>query len=72
MPVIDGNDFIAIVEKNRELQHLEGEPNIVVQTAVQSMTELLAIVKKESVQEVIRKPITRERVLECIERYCHI
>lgn len=70
MPELDGNHFIAIVEKNRELGNLKGSANIVVQTAVQSLSELLAIVQHESVLEVIRKPIQRERIATCISRYC--
>lgn len=70
MPDVDGNHFISIVEKNRETHNLVGDANIVVQTAVQSMEELLAIVLKDSILEVIRKPILRERICTCIERYC--
>jgi CheY-like chemotaxis protein len=70
MPEVDGNHFISIVEKNRAVHNIGGEVNIVVQTAVQSMEELLNIVRKNCVMEVIRKPILRERIYTCIERYC--
>ena len=70
MPEVDGNHFISIVEKNRQANNLATAPNIVVQTAVQSMEELLTLVQKDSVLEVIRKPILRERICTCIERYC--
>lgn len=70
MPEVDGNHFLTIVEKNRQLENIGGDANIVVQTAVQSLTELLAIVHKESVLEVIRKPFLRERICTCIARYC--
>ncbi len=70
MPEVDGNHFLTIVEKNRQLENIGGDANIVVQTAVQSLAELLAIVHKESVLEVIRKPFPRERICTCIERYC--
>lgn len=70
MPDVDGNHFLSIVEKNRAKGHLSGDANIVVQTAVQSLEDLLAIVRKDSVLEVIRKPILRERICTCIERYC--
>ncbi|MEN8256841.1 MAG: response regulator [Thermodesulfobacteriota bacterium] len=70
MPDVDGNHFISIVEKNRAAHNIAGEPNIIVQTAVQSLEELLNIVQKNSVLEVIRKPIPRERICTCIERYC--
>jgi CheY-like chemotaxis protein len=70
MPEVDGNHFIAIVEKNRKLGRITSGANIVVQTAVQSLAELLAIVQHECVLEVIRKPILRERISTCIERYC--
>ncbi|MCK5544949.1 MAG: response regulator [Desulfobulbaceae bacterium] len=72
MPVIDGNHFIAIIEKNRKLGHITTPPNIVVQTAVQSMGQLLSFTRKECVQEVIRKPISTERIIECVDRYCPI
>ncbi len=70
MPDVDGNHFISIVEKNREAHNLSQEANIVVQTAVQSLEELLSIVRKDCVLEVIRKPIMRKRIYTCIERYC--
>ncbi len=70
MPDVDGNHFISIVEKNRAKHNIIGEPNIVVQTAVQSMEELLNIVRQDCVLEVIRKPIKRERICTCLERYC--
>ena len=70
MPDVDGNHFISIVEKNRASHHIGGDANIVVQTAVQSMEELLSIVHKDCILEVIRKPIQRERICTCIERYC--
>ncbi len=70
MPDVDGNHFISIVEKNRAAHNIAGEPNIVVQTAVQSLEELLSIVHQGCVLEVIRKPILRERIATCIERYC--
>lgn len=70
MPEVDGNHFIAIVDKNRKLGNLTSPPNIIVQTAVQSLPELLALVQKEPVLEVIRKPLLRERISTCIERYC--
>ena len=70
MPEVDGNHFISIVEKNRQAGNLVTPANIVVQTAVQSLEELLAMVQKECILEVIRKPIIRERIYTCIERYC--
>ncbi len=70
MPNINGNDFIAIAEKNYCLNNLQSPCNIVVQTAVQSITELSAIAQKECVQEVVRKPIDINRIKECVERYC--
>ncbi|MBU0680578.1 MAG: response regulator [Proteobacteria bacterium] len=70
MPEVDGNHFISIVEKNRAALNISGEVNIVVQTAVQSLEELLNIIRKNCVNEVIRKPILRQRIYTCIERYC--
>lgn len=70
MPNIDGNQFIDIVEKNRQAGHLHFVSNIVVQTAIQSLAQLTALAKRESVQEIIRKPITPYRIGECIRRYC--
>ena len=70
MPIVDGNDFLAIVEKNYERGHLKDVSNIVVQTAVESMEQLLSYIKKTCVQEVIRKPVTPERITDCLERYC--
>ncbi len=70
MPDVDGNHFISIVEKNREAHNMSGKANIVVQTAIQSLEGLLSIVRKDCVLEVIRKPIMRERISTCIERYC--
>ncbi len=70
MPQVDGNHFISIVEKNRQLGNLREPANIVVQTAVQSISELLAIIHNDCVLEVIRKPIHRARISTCIERYC--
>lgn len=70
MPEVDGNHFISIVEKNRQANNLISPANIIVQTAVQSIEELLGIVNKECVLEVIRKPIIRERLCICLERYC--
>ncbi|MDR9501247.1 MAG: response regulator [Desulfurivibrionaceae bacterium] len=70
MPVVDGNHFLAIIEKNRAARHIFGDANIVVQTAVQSVGELLPLVRKECVLEVIRKPLLRKRIYTCIERYC--
>lgn len=72
MPVIDGNHFIAIIEKNRQLGHITTPPNIVVQTAIQSMGELLSFTRKECVQEVIKKPISTDRIIECVDRYCPV
>ncbi len=72
MPVIDGNHFIAIIEKNRQLGHITTPPNIVVQTAIQSMGELLSFTRKECVQEVIKKPISTDRIIACIDRYCPV
>jgi CheY-like chemotaxis protein len=70
MPVIDGNDFIAIVEKNIAKKNIPNRTNIVVQTALQSIAQLTTLAKKECVQEIIRKPISLTRIAECIERYC--
>ncbi len=70
MPEVDGNHFIAIVEKNRKLGNITKPANIIVQTAVQSLTELLNIVQNDCILEVIRKPIHRGRIATCIERYC--
>lgn len=70
MPVIDGNDFIAIVEKNIEKKNICNRCNIVVQTAIQSITQLTGLAKKECVQEIIRKPISPSRINECLVRYC--
>ncbi len=70
MPEVDGNHFISIVEKNKQASNLANPANIVVQTAVQSMEELLDIVQKDCVLEVIRKPILRDRICTCIKRYC--
>lgn len=70
MPDVDGNHFLSIVEKNKAAHNISGNPNIVVQTAVQSMDELLRIVNNDSVLEVIRKPIVRDRIYTCIKRYC--
>lgn len=72
MPVIDGNDFIAIVEKNLENGHLKRDSNIVVQTAVESMEQLLSYIRRSCVQEVIRKPVTPARIADCLERYCFV
>ncbi len=70
MPVYSGKDFINLVEQVRQSGHLHGRPNIVVQTAMPSRDELLDIVQKESVQEVLRKPLSREQIYGCVERYC--
>jgi len=68
MPVIDGNDFIAIVEKNISIGNLPRRSNIVVQTAAESMEQLLSYIRRSCVQEVIRKPITPDRIADCLER----
>ncbi len=70
MPDVNGNHFLSIVEKNRGAHNIGGDANIVVQTAVQSMEELLSIVHKDCVLEVIRKPLVRDRVYTCLKRYC--
>lgn len=70
MPNVDGNHFISIIDKNRAAHNIVSPANIVVQTAVQSLEELLSLVRRECVLEVIRKPILRERICTCIERYC--
>ena len=70
MPIIDGNDFIAIVEKNLMKKNVK-VPNIVVQTAIQSLSQLTTLAKKECVQEIIRKPIPSDRIQECVKRYCY-
>jgi CheY-like chemotaxis protein len=70
MPDVNGNHFLSIVEKNRAAHNISSHANIVVQTAVQSMEELLTIVHKNCVLEVIRKPLIRDRVYTCIKRYC--
>ncbi len=71
MPLVDGNHFINIIEKNHQAGHLPFVSNIVIQTAIQSLAQLTALAKRESVQEIIRKPITPRRIGECIRRYCH-
>jgi hypothetical protein len=70
MPEVGGNHLIAIVELNRKLGNTIAPVNVVVQTAVQSLGELVAIVQRHCVLEVIRKPIERERIAIRIERYC--
>lgn len=70
MPVIDGNMVLNIIEKNITAGNIVKISNIVVQTAVSSMGELLAITKRDCVQEVLRKPVKFERIRDCIERYC--
>ena len=70
MPEIDGNDFIHMVERNQEKGNLKKISNIVVQTAIQSITDLTALARKDVVQEIIRKPIDARRVIDCIDRYC--
>ncbi len=72
MPVIDGNDFIAIVEKNMHQKNITHDFKIMIQTAVQPMSQLIDLAQKESVHEIIRKPITKTRVKECLERYCPV
>jgi CheY-like chemotaxis protein len=70
MPIIDGHDFIAIVEKNMHVKNITHDFKIMVQTAIQSVSQLTDLAQKESVHEIIRKPITKNRVKECLERYC--
>ncbi len=70
MPVIDGKDFIAIVEKNKQKKNITHDFKIMVQTAIQSVSELTDLASKESVHEIIRKPISQDRLKECLERYC--
>jgi len=69
MPVIDGNDFLDIVEKNIECKNVDSHQNIVVQTAIRSLEQLTNYTKKDYVQEVLRKPINGERIKECLFRY---
>lgn len=70
MPVMDGNMVLNIIEKNITAGNIVKLSNIVVQTAVSSMGELLTITKRDCVQEVLRKPVKFERIRDCIERYC--
>lgn len=70
MPNINGDDFLQVIQKNRDSGNLTNRPNIVIQTGVQSLEHLMSYVKLECIQEVIRKPIPYERIVECIERYC--
>lgn len=70
MPIIDGNDFIAIVEENLIKKNVAHPCNIVVQTAIQSIFQLSTLAKNECVQEIIKKPISQKRIQECVERYC--
>ena len=70
MPIIDGNDFIAIVEKNMYQKNITHDFKIIIQTAIQSISELVDFAQKECVHEIIRKPVTKIRVKECLERYC--
>lgn len=71
MPVIDGNDFLAIVEKNRQVGLLRCAPNIIVQTAIQSISQLTELAKWECVLEVMRKPITASHLKEHLDKYCN-
>ncbi len=71
MPVINGHDFLAIVEKNRQAGHLQYSPNIIVQTAIQSISQLTELTKWECVLEVMRKPIVATRLKEHLNKYCH-
>lgn len=70
MPVIDGNDFLAIIEQNTKAGLLEQSGNIVVQTAIESISQLTALSKWECVQKVIRKPIVAKNMIHCLEKYC--
>ena len=70
MPIIDGQDFIAIVERNLHRDHLTRPCNIIVETAIQANSQLNTLVKSECVQEVLRKPVDAGRIRQCIERYC--
>jgi chemotaxis protein histidine kinase CheA len=70
MPRIDGNMFITIVEENLQEGLLKHKPNIVVQTAIQSLGKLTILAQNECVQEIIRKPIKAERIRDCVHRYC--
>nr|MBF0222970.1 Hpt domain-containing protein [Desulfobulbaceae bacterium] len=70
MPRVDGTAFIAVVEENLKEGLIRHKPNIVVQTAIQSIDQLLVLAQNECVQEILRKPIKMDRVQECIYRYC--
>ncbi len=70
MPKVDGNDFLYIIETNLDKGHIKNTPNIVVQSAIQSIQELSAFTSKECVQEVLRKPLTPQQIESCVERYC--
>ena len=70
MSVIDGYDFLTIINRNKKKGNLKHLPNIVVQTAIQSYSQLANLARKEIVQEIIKKPITVTRIKECLSRYC--
>nr|MBF0222808.1 Hpt domain-containing protein [Desulfobulbaceae bacterium] len=62
-----GHNYTA---KILEKKNISTRCNIVVQTAIQSITQLTSLAKKECVQEIIRKPISPSRINECLSRYC--
>lgn len=72
MPNIDGSTFIAIVEENLKKGRLLKRPNIIVQTALQSIGRLSVLSQNDCVQEILRKPVKKEKVLEVVLRYCYM
>ncbi len=70
MPQVDGNDFIYVIEKNYKAGNIDKLPNIVVQSSIQSITELTAFTKRECIQEVFKKPLKLKQIETCLKRYC--
>jgi len=70
MANINGKDFIDIVEENMKAGLLNCCPNIVVQTAMPSDVKINLLAKKKCVLEVIRKPITKQHIHDCLTHYC--
>jgi len=71
MPNIDGNIFISIIEENLKEGLLARRPNIVVETAIHSIDSLSVLAQNECVQEILRKPLNLDKIIEVVHKYCY-
>ena len=69
MAHIDGNDFVKIVEENMKAGLITNKPNIIIQTSITSEFKLALLARNECILEIIRKPVTKNHIQECLPRY---